>query len=199
MGPAAPAPMPLDAADTPGRPESPSAEPLGPSPRAAAAGSGSGRSAVAGPPSDRELLVRALAQREAGDLEACRATLEALLSRVPDYPGAASLLAQVEEQLWLQSALPMVFQARHKHRIGSCEGRLTLDKEGLVFLSEKHGTWDWPFSEIREMERKDVAEIQIRTEEKDVFRLGGAKKYLFKLVDRGLSEEDWERYKRLFR
>jgi serine/threonine-protein kinase len=170
----APAPPPRAAADTGGRSESPSA----------------------GASADQELLVRALAQREEGDLEASRASLEALVRRVPDFPGAASLLAQVEDELWLQTVLPMVFQARHKHRLGSCEGTLTLDEEGVAFDSEKHGNWRWGFGEIREMERKEVAEIELRTGEKDVLRLGKAKKYVFELVDRGLSEEDWERYQR---
>jgi len=152
---------------------------------------------VAEPPTDRELLMRAFAQREAGDLEACRATLEALLRRVPDYPGAASLLAQVEQQLWRRNTLPMVFRVRHKHRIGSCEGRLRLDENGLVFDSDEHGTLRWRFSEIRELERKDVAEIELRTDEKDILRFGGAKKYVFDLIDRGISKEDWERYERL--
>jgi hypothetical protein len=195
LGPAPPAHTPREAAADQARPEPTPAEPPGPS--AGAAEGGSGRSPVAEPPTDRELLVRALAQREAGHLEASQATLEALLGRVPDYPGAASLLDQVEEQLWQRDTLPMVFQVRHKHRFGSCEGELTLGEEGLVFDSDEHGTLRWPFSEIREMERKDVAEIEIRTDEKDILRFGGAKKYVFSLIDRGLSEEDWERYKRL--
>jgi hypothetical protein len=195
LGAAPPAHTRGEAAADQVRPEPTSAE--RPEPSARAAEGGSGRSAVAAPPTDRELLVRALAQREAGDLEACRATLEALLGRVPDYPGAASLLAQVEEQLWRRDVLPMVFQVRHKHRIGSCEGTLRLDEQGLVFDSEEHGTLRWPFSEIRELERKDVAEIEVRTDEKDILRFGGAKKYVFNLIDRGLSEEDWEHYKRL--
>jgi serine/threonine protein kinase len=170
----APAPPPRAAADTGGRSESPSAR----------------------APADQELLVRALAQREEGDLEASRASLEALVRRGPDFPGAASLLAQIEDELWLQTVLPMVFQARHKHRLGSCEGTLTLDEEGVAFDSEKHGNWRWGFGEIREMERKEVAEIELRTGEKDVLRLGKAKRYVFELVDRGLSEEDWERYQR---
>jgi hypothetical protein len=194
-GPAPPAHPPREAAADQARPEPTPAGP--PEPSARAAEGGSGRSAVAEPPTERELLVRALAQREAGDLEACRATLAALLGRAPDYPGAASLLAQVKEQLWRRDALPMVFRVRHKHRIGSCEGTLTLDEDGLVFDSEEHGTLRWPFSQIREMERKDVAEIEVRTDEKDILRFGGAKKYVFDLIDRGLSEEDWQRYKRL--
>jgi hypothetical protein len=194
--PVAPAPTPRAAADTRGRPEPPSAEPPGTSPRTAAAGSDRGRSSAAEPAADQELLVRALAQREEGDLEASRTSLEALVRRAPDFPGAASLLAQIEDELWLQTVIPMVFQARHKHRLGSCEGTLTLDEEGVAFDSEKHGNWRWGFGEIRQMERKEVAEIELRTGERDVLRLGKAKKYVFELVDRGLSEEDWERYQR---
>jgi len=195
LGPAPLAPTPREAAVDHVQPEPTPAEP--PETPAGATVGSSGPPAVAEPPTDRELLLRALAQREAGDLEAGRATLEALLRRVPDYPGAASLLAQVEQQLWRRTALPMVFRVRHKHNIGSCEGRLRLEEKGIVFDSEEHGTLRWRFSEIRDIERKGVAEIELRTDEKDILRFGGAKKYVFDLIDRGISKEDWERYKRL--
>jgi hypothetical protein len=73
---------------------------------------------------------------------------------------------------------------------------LTLDDQGVAFESENHGLWRWGFGEIRMMERKEVAEIELRTGEKDVLRLGKSKKYVFELVDRGLSEGDWKRYQR---
>jgi len=143
-----------------------------------------------------QLLVRALTLRDAGQLEESRDLLLSLTSDLPDYPGAKDLLDDVEGELWRARSLPIVRSARHNHRLGSCEGRLTLTDWGMEFRSREHGTQSWRFKDILSLELEDSTTLRIETGDRDILRIGGGKRYVFQL-SRPISAEDWRRYRAL--
>ena len=145
-----------------------------------------------------DLWARAVAAHDGGDLQASRALLGELLAREPEYPGAAAFLEKAEDELWRQSALPLTFYAEHDHRLGSCRGRLVLDETGAKYASRDH-QWHWHFDDIHTMNRPRPRHLDLETLEKELLRLGGPKRYRFKLLDSALDREDWTRFLRLRR
>jgi serine/threonine protein kinase len=147
-------------------------------------------------PTEAELFYEARLALERGELERSRATLETLLSRNPSFTGAGELYANVTDQIW-ETRLPLLLGARHNHRLGGCNGELSLASLGVRFLSPDH---DWAFrpGDIRVMERPEPTTIIVETFEKDTLSLGKNKRYRFEL-DAPLSDADWTRYERLIR
>jgi serine/threonine-protein kinase len=143
---------------------------------------------------DAQLFQEARATRDRGEWERSKATLEELLRRSPAFPGAAELHAEVSDGLWRKN-LPMVLRGKHSHRIGGCDGTLTLTVEGIRYSSKEH-EWDWKFEEVRVMERADLRSLYLETYEKGVLNLGKPKGYRFSL-QHGLSDEAWTRLQRL--
>jgi hypothetical protein len=148
------------------------------------------------PATEADLFYEARLALEQGELERSRATLEALLSRDPSFTGAGELYADVMDQIW-QTRLPIVLVARHKHRLGGCEGELSLAALGVRFQSPDH---DWAFrpEDIRVMERSSGTILMVETFEKDTLSLGKNKRYRFDL-ETLLSDADWARYQRLLK
>ncbi len=147
-------------------------------------------------PTEAEIFYEARIALERGELERSRATLETLLSRNPSFTGAAELYANVTDQIW-ETRLPLLLGARHNHRLGGCNGELSLASLGVRFLSPDH---DWAFrpGDIRVMERPEETSIIVETFEKDTLSLGKNKRYRFDL-EAPLSDADWARYQRLIR
>ena len=141
------------------------------------------------------LFRAARAAYERGDLEASREKLESLLEQQPHYYEASDLLSDIEMQL-VRRRLPISVSAKHKHRIRSCKGRLTLADGQIEYRSEKHGTWRWPFDQIVRMERKDSRHVTLTTTEREALKLGGSKNYSFEL-GAPISRETWSGYRRL--
>jgi serine/threonine protein kinase len=147
-------------------------------------------------PTEAVLLYQATLAAQQGKLESSEKTLRELLRRNPGFAGAEDLLERVEDGLWRRK-LPLVFRARHDHRIGGCTGQLRLEASGIVYRSEDHGVWRWSFDEIRSMEREDPRHLRIETDEKDLLALGRPKGYEFSLLSSSLTDEDWKRYEKL--
>jgi serine/threonine protein kinase len=147
-------------------------------------------------PTDADLFYEARLALERGELEESRATLETLLSRDPTFAGATDLLVEVTDHIW-ERGLPLVLRANHKHRLGGCEGELSLAALGVRFQSPDH---DWAFrpEDIRVMERPEETTFIVETFEKDTLSLGKNKRYLFEL-DAALADADWTRYQRLLK
>ena len=145
--------------------------------------------------SEDRLFRGARAAYESGDLEASREKLESLLEQQPRYYGASELLSDVKMEI-VRRRLPISVSAKHKHRVGSCEGRLTLADGQITYRSEKHGSWRWAFEQIVRMERKDSRHISLKTTEKETLRLGGSKNYSFEL-GAPISRETWSGYRRI--
>ena len=147
-------------------------------------------------PTEADLFYQARLALERGDLERSRATLETLLSRNPSFTGAGDLFAEVTNQIW-ETRLPLLLGARHKHRLGGCEGELSLASLGVRFQSEDH---DWAFrpEDIRVIERPAETTVVVETFERDKLSLGKNKRYRFDL-ETPLSDADWARYQRLLK
>jgi hypothetical protein len=150
-------------------------------------------------PTDTQELAQAVAARLSGDLEESRRVLLEITARTPENEGVSELLKTVEAELWAQDTLPLRFRASHNHRIGSCDGVLSFEKDAITYRSSDHGLWRWSFDELREMNRKNRHELELVTGEKDTLRLGGGKNYDFRLKGKGLDAEDWARLERLAR
>lgn len=148
------------------------------------------------PATEAELFYEARLALDGGELERSRATLETLLSRDPSFTGAGELYAEVTDQIW-ETRLPLVLSARHKHRLGGCEGELSLASLGVRFQSLDH---DWAFrpEDIRVVERPAGTIFIVETFEKDTLSLGKNKRYRFDL-ETPLSDADWVRYQRLLK
>jgi serine/threonine protein kinase len=145
---------------------------------------------------EADLFYEARVALERGELENSRVTLEALLSRNPAFAGAGELYRAVTDQIW-ETRLPLLLVARHKHRLGRCEGELSLASLGVRFQSPDH---DWAFrpEDIRVMERPEETTLIVETFEKDTLSLGKNKRYRFDL-ETPLSDADWARYQRLLK
>jgi serine/threonine-protein kinase len=180
-----PKPSPVPAERAARDPLDPKTAPLEPAPGKAGTG-----------PTEADLFYEARLALERGDLEQSRAQLEALLSRDPTFAGASELYLEVTDQIW-ETRLPLVLPARHKHRLGGCEGELSLASLGVRFLSKDH---DWAFrpADIRVMERPMETTFIVETFEKDTLSLGKNKRYRFDL-ETPLSDADWARYQRLLK
>ncbi len=144
--------------------------------------------------SEPQLFYQATLAREQGDFERSKARLEELLQRNPTFAGATGLLLEVDDQIWRQT-LPVAFEARHRHRIGGCAGRLSLGPTGIRFYSDSHD-WKWELGAIRIMERTDDEGLLVETFEKDILGMGKPKRYRFDL-GQPLDSGTWARYQRL--
>jgi hypothetical protein len=147
-------------------------------------------------PTEADLFYDARLALEQGELERSRAILETLLSRNPSFTGAGELYAKVTDQIW-ETRLPLLLGVRHKHRLGGCQGELSLASLGVRFQSPDH---DWAFrpADIRVMERPEATTFIVETFEKDTLSLGKNKRYRFDLQT-PLSDADWARYQRLLK
>jgi hypothetical protein len=145
---------------------------------------------------EAELFYDARVSFERGELEESRATLETLLSRNPTFEGARELHVEIADRIW-ETSLPLRLSASHKHRLGGCEGELSLASLGVRFESEDH---DWAFrpEDIRVMERPERTTFIVETFEKGTLSLGKNKRYRFELAT-PIEDADWTRYQRLLK
>jgi serine/threonine-protein kinase len=121
------------------------------------------------------------------------------LDPLPTLPAEdGERLDWIEVEQWAQEALPIEYRAEHNHRIGSCRGQLTLEATGISFRSQDHA-WDWSYPSIRGVQRRSRWSLEFATSETETLRLGGDKRYRFKLTREGLSREVWARFARLTR
>ena len=141
---------------------------------------------------------------ENGELERGKRSLETLLQRSPSFAGASELLVQMNDEIWKQS-LPLDLRAKHKHRIGGCDGTLTLAAWGMSYSSEEHeGRWEFDDIRLMEMNSRRVLDLETReTEEMSsrvgrVLGVGTPERYKFELRT-PIRDEDWSIYLRLAR
>jgi tetratricopeptide (TPR) repeat protein len=147
-------------------------------------------------PAEAQLLYQATVAFERGDLEASKRQIETLLQTNPSLQGASELLVKVNDEIW-KKGLPMSFEAKHNHRIGSCTGTLTLAARGIRYSSKDH-EWQWDFDEIRLLERDGRWILNLETHETEALSLGKPKNHKFEFRS-PIRDEDWSRYRRLVR
>jgi serine/threonine protein kinase len=143
---------------------------------------------VATEPSDAELFAEAENALARGDLAVSQTKLDALLKINPGYSGLAELKERLERRIWT-ATLPKTFVARHNHRIGSCEGVLSLTFEGMSFRSNDH-EWAWAYDELISMDRPDAVNFNVVTRDRDLMGILSNKRFRFRLEE-VFSDTDW--------
>jgi serine/threonine-protein kinase len=146
---------------------------------------------------EREQLFVASRAASNGELARSEEILETLLESNPELASARDLLGEVSGQL-VGPMLPIELSVKHRHRFGSCSGRLTLSDDGVVFSSKSHGTWRWPFEHIRAFGARGAWEISLQTDEDDMLGLLDEKNYNFSLLGEAIDEDVAKRYERLY-
>jgi hypothetical protein len=144
--------------------------------------------APAAPPDPAELFEAARSAFARSDLETAQARLDALEAVNASYPGAWKLQEELALRFW-ERTLPLAFNVRHDHALGSCTGRLQLTSSGFSYRSKEH-EWVWSFVEVTETERRDPSRLRIETTRQT--------SYNFELKERP-SDEDWARHQALRR
>jgi serine/threonine-protein kinase len=151
---------------------------------------------VAADPSDAELFAEAENAFARGDLAVSRTKLDALLKINPGFSGAAELKERIEQRIWT-TTLPRSFKARHNHRIGSCDGVLSLTFEGLSFRSNDH-EWAWGYEALISMDRPDAVNFNVVTRDRDLMGILSNKRFRFRLEE-VFSDVDWRFFEKAVR
>ncbi|MGH9388168.1 MAG: hypothetical protein ACRD1Z_01025, partial [Vicinamibacteria bacterium] len=145
-----------------------------------------------------KLYLDARKAADAGELELSEQKLEQILDRNPDFESASDFLLEVSSELVLPE-LPIELAVKHDHRLGSCTGQLTLRDGSVEYRSKSHGSWQWPFAQIRSVDGRGSWGLTLQTYEDDLLGLRGSKNYNFSLQSGPLSESASKRYQRLVR
>lgn len=133
-----------------------------------------------------ELFEAARSAFARSDLETAQSRLDALEAVQPSYPGASALQDELALRFW-ERTLPLAFNVRHDHALGSCTGVLHLTRGGFSYRSKEH-EWAWSFAEVTETERRAPSRLRIETTRHT--------SYNFELRERP-SDEDWARHEEL--
>jgi serine/threonine-protein kinase len=104
-------------------------------------------------------------------------------------PAGAVLSREEAERRRFEATLPLSFQAKHSHRIGSCEGTLLLGASTIEFRSKEHERFRFRLAELRSLQRDNARSLKVETPDRS---------YNFSL-DRPLGDGDWTRYRKLAR
>ncbi len=145
-------------------------------------------------PSDAELFSEAESALARGELAVSRMKLDALLAINPGFAGAAELRERLEHRIWTKT-LPRNFAARHNHRIGSCEGVLSLTYTGLNFRSTDH-EWAWLYEELVSIDRPDAVNFEVVTSDRDLMGILSKKRFKFRLEE-FFSDDDWRFFRKI--
>jgi len=145
-----------------------------------------------------KLYLDARKAADAGELEGSEKTLEEILDRDPDFESASDFLLEVSSGLILPE-LPIELAVKHDHRLGSCTGQLTLGDGFVEYRSKSHGSWQWPFAQIRSLDGRGSWGLALSTYEDDLLGLRGTKNYNFSVQSEPLAANATKRYERLLR
>jgi serine/threonine-protein kinase len=148
---------------------------------------------VATEPTDAELYAEAERALARGELAVSKTKLDALLKINPGYSGADELRARLEHRIWT-TTLPRSFAARHNHRIGSCEGVLSMTFTGLSFRSNDH-EWAWAYGELISLDRPDEVNFYVVTSDRDLLGILSKKRFTFRLEE-VFSDDDWRFFRK---
>lgn len=129
------------------------------------------------------LFAEAQMALEQGDIEAAEAKLEELRAVDGSHAQADRLVQELAHARWMDK-LPLSYSGKHDHKLGSCEGIVTLNADGIGFTSDAH-SWSWPFAQLTRSERRDSKRLRIETTRK--------KKFNFELHD-PIQLVDWSKF-----
>ena len=148
---------------------------------------------VARGPSDADLFSEAENAFTRGELAVSKRKLEALLKINPGFSGADELMERIEHRIWTKT-LPRSFAARHNHRVGACDGILSLTYTGLSFRSDDH-EWAWPYDELISLDRPDAVNFNVVTSDRDLMGILSKKRFKFRLEE-VFSDDDWRFFRK---
>jgi hypothetical protein len=97
-------------------------------------------------------------------------------------------MERLEHRIWTMT-LPRSFAARHNHRLGSCEGMLSVTFTGLSFRSKDH-EWSWAYGDLVSLDRPDAVNFYIVTTDRDLMGILSNKRFTFRLEEI-FSDDDW--------
>jgi hypothetical protein len=118
-----------------------------------------------------------------GELDEAEAKLDELRALDSAHPGAGKLREALAGKKW-EKTLPLGYAARHSHRLGGCDGVVSLAARGIGFQSKEH-EWFWSFSELAKADRKDEKRLSLETRAKKSFNFE---------LEKPLPEADWKRF-----
>ena len=144
-------------------------------------------------PSDAELFAEAENALARGELAVSKTKLDALLKINPGFSGAAELMERLEHRIWT-TTLPRSFAARHNHRIGGCDGVLSLTYTGLSFRSNDH-EWAWAYDKLIGLDRPDAVNFYVVTSDRDLLGILSNKRFTFRLEE-VFSDDDWRFFRK---
>jgi eukaryotic-like serine/threonine-protein kinase len=150
-------------------------------------------SVAATDPSDAELFAEAENALARGELAVSKTKLDALLKINPGFSGAAELMERIEHRIWT-TTLPRSFAARHNHRIGGCDGVLSLTYTGLSFRSNDH-EWAWAYDKLIGLDRPDAVNFYVVTSDRDLLGILSNKRFTFRLEE-VFSDDDWRFFRK---
>ncbi len=148
---------------------------------------------VARGPSDAELFSEAESALARGELAVSKMKLDALLKINPGFSGVAELKERLEHRIWT-TTLPRSFAAKHNHRIGNCDGVLSLTFTGLSFRSNDH-EWAWRYEELISIDRPDAVNFNVVTSDRDLMGILSKKRFKFRLEE-VFSDDDWRFFRK---
>jgi hypothetical protein len=134
-------------------------------------------------PNPAQLFGEAKNAFDRDDLGLTESKLDELRALDPAHTGARELRERLEERRW-EKTLPRTYRARHDHRIGGCDGTVSLTAQGFGYRSSEH-EWFWSFREIIRADRKSEREVGVET--------SGKKTFNFQLRE-PLGASDWTRF-----
>jgi hypothetical protein len=90
---------------------------------------------------------------------------------------------------------------KHLHRVGGCQGKLTLTENGIVFRSEKAGeSRQWRYSDLQSLASSGRYELRLGTLEHGPLQYGDTKEFRFRLktpLDEGAYRFAWGKVNQL--
>lgn len=89
-------------------------------------------------------------------------------------------------------AQAFIFDVKHDHTWGSCAGKLIINPEGIEYSTEKEEhRRNWIYRDLKRIEISSRKELVLHTYEDVKARLGGERKFEFKLQDGEIAAETY--------
>lgn len=90
---------------------------------------------------------------------------------------------------------PLVLQVRHDHAVGSCEGTLVLENQGVRYeTTDSEDARVWSYADIKQFQIEPPSRIKVYTYEDRKWRLGADKVFQFDWEDEKVTPEQVYEY-----
>lgn len=104
---------------------------------------------------------------------------------------AAALSAMLCSPLLQAVGEPAVLSVRHDHFIGSGQGQLTIDKEGIAYDSEddEEHLRSWSYTDIQQVKIESPTQLEILSYEDVGWKFGRDRRFEFQIIDGRITPE----------